>query len=184
MNKYNIVEISRDMFTSKDISLRKEMREVKKEEFKKEWLTNLVGNMIKTLYTSGTGVGLAAPQIGFQLKIAIMDIKRDAKKPIVMINPSYESIDDQIIDSTESCLSIPGYVGLVKRYKKIRVKYNNMSGDLIEEEVEGFKATVMQHEIDHLNGILYIDRMEDEEDIKEYDGYLNVLAERSMENIK
>lgn len=113
------------------------------------------------------GVGLAAPQIGKNLRIFVADYKNFQR---TVINP--EILELGKIEKTtgkmskkeilEGCLSLPYYYGPLKRAGKIKVKYLNEKGETVEEEFEGFNAQIMLHEIDHLNGILFIDRLFEE----------------------
>jgi len=102
------------------------------------------------------GVGLAAPQIGISKRIAVVDIREDNK--IVLINPEIIVEEGKSV-MKEGCLSIPGEIGDVVRSEKIKVKSLDRKGNEIEFEAEGFEARAIQHEIDHLNGILFIDKV-------------------------
>jgi peptide deformylase len=126
----------------------------------------LARDMAETMYAAN-GIGLAANQIGLTERIVIVDVdwaadKEDAngRKPIVMINP--EVLDESIEDESESegCLSIPTIEGDVWRPLKIRYRYRNLHGTRIEDEANGLKARCILHEIDHLNGVLFIDRLD------------------------
>lgn len=102
------------------------------------------------------GVGLAAPQIGYTKRI----IAVQGKKTIgVYINPEIIKASKRFIESQEGCLSVPGIYGIVERSKGVRVRAYNLKGKLKEFNVSGFEATVFQHEIDHLNGVLFIDKV-------------------------
>lgn len=142
-----------------NISLRQESKPIVSNELASPWLIDLLRNMFKTLYSSPMGVGLAAPQVGVMLRLVVIDIKRDAKNPIVLINPSYEPIGNALVESKESCLSIPGVSGNVQRYETIKIRHTALSGEVVEKTVTGFKARVIQHEIDHLDGVLFIDKV-------------------------
>ena len=106
------------------------------------------------------GIGLAGPQVNINQRIIIIG-KLDAKEYTVYLNPeiTYFSKDKEI--GEEGCLSLPHIFGLVKRSKKIHLKYYDLEGNKIKEKIKGLKATVIQHEIDHLNGILFIDKAEE-----------------------
>jgi peptide deformylase len=116
---------------------------------------NLIDNMFDTMYAED-GVGLAAPQIGISKRIAVVDIREDNK--IVLINPDIIAEEGKTIRK-EGCLSIPGEIGDVIRSKKIKVKSLDRKGNEIEFEAENFEARAIQHEIDHLEGILFIDKV-------------------------
>ena len=128
--------------------------EAKKVDNISDKTTKLIDNMIETMY-SADGVGLAAPQVGVLKKIVVIDIGEEL---IEMINPEIIKKDGQQTDE-EGCLSIPEKTGVVKRAEKIRVKAVDREGEKFEIEAEGLLARVIQHEIDHLNGKLFIDKM-------------------------
>ncbi len=126
------------------------------EKFDKK-LRYLVDDMFETMYDA-EGIGLAAPQVGESIRLLVVDVSdiEEDKEPTAFINP-------EIIDSTgsstveEGCLSIPGAREEVTRPERIRVKYNDVDGKQFEEEFSGWMARVLQHEIDHLDGVLFID---------------------------
>ena len=120
-------------------------------------LKNFVNDMIKTMHKED-GIGLAAPQIGHLKKIIVVDISgiEEDEKPRVFINPEItHSSGESVVE--EGCLSIPEVREDVSRPEKIKVKYYNENGDNFEDEFDGWMARVLQHEIDHLNGILFVD---------------------------
>lgn len=128
------------------------------EKFDQE-LATLVDNMVETMRIS-EGIGLAAPQVNIMLRLFVIDRKliNEEWEAQVYINP--EIIDAQGLESyEEGCLSIPGIRAEVDRPFKIWVKYQTIEGKPIEEEMEGLLARVFQHEYDHLDGILFIDRI-------------------------
>ena len=101
------------------------------------------------------GVGLAAPQIGQSLRLIIVE---RAPKPLVLVNPEIvsHSLRRHILE--EGCLSVPGKYGLIKRWRSVKVRAQTLDGQPFEITAQGFLAQIFQHEIDHLNGILYIDK--------------------------
>lgn len=114
------------------------------------------------------GAGLAAPQIGVSLRVVIFGFEDNARYPdaesvpyTVLINPELTPLSDEMEEGWEGCLSIPGMSGLVPRYKHLRYTGFSPSGEAIDRSVEGFHARVVQHECDHLNGILYSMRILD-----------------------
>jgi len=124
------------------------------------------------------GAGLAAPQIGVSLRVVIFGLERSLRYPealpvprTVLINPVLEPLDDDRVDGWEGCLSVPGLRGLVPRYSRLRYRGFDEQGQLIDRTVEGFHARVVQHEVDHLDGILYPQRIVD----LRYFGYNEVL---------
>lgn len=180
MSVMSICKLEQSTWNSKDISLRQKCRELTNKDLRSEWLKSLLVDMFETLYATPSGVGLAAPQVGVQLRIAVIDIKRDAKKPIVLINPSYTGLGNEMIESTESCLSVPGVVGKVMRYEKIKLSYLSISGEIIEKECSGFEAKSFQHEIDHLDGIVYVDRLIDGTNVESADSHVHRKATNSV----
>jgi peptide deformylase len=122
-------------------------------------LQQLVDNMIETMHCA-RGVGLAANQVGVSRRLCVVDltIKEDKVPLIVLVNPVIIE-KEGMIDAEEGCLSIPGYLASIKRAEKIFVKSFNREGKEMEIEAEGLLARALQHEIDHLEGLLLIDRM-------------------------
>jgi peptide deformylase len=120
-------------------------------------LQRLIEDMFETMYAA-PGVGLAANQVGVQLRLAVMDCARDQAQPqpIVMANPEIlESSEPELVE--EGCLSVPGAQEMVKRFRKLRLHAQDRHGEPFELEAEGLLAQCIQHEIGHLNGQLYID---------------------------
>ncbi|MCM8711336.1 peptide deformylase [Clostridium sp. SYSU_GA19001] len=120
-----------------------------------EEVFNIVQDLKDTLYST-TGIGLAAPQIGILKRVILIDL-RDGEEPIVLINPLIVAKIGKE-ESIEGCLSYPGYEGKVIRPKKVTVQGLNTKGEKVEYIAEGVLAKAFCHEIDHLDGILYIDR--------------------------
>ncbi len=118
------------------------------------------------------GAGIAAPQVNISERFFIMSSKPNERylnalemEPIVIINPEIISHSDELIKDWEGCLSIPGIRSLVPRYSSVTVKFTSRLGALVETHYSGFIARVFQHEIDHLNGIVFLDRVENTHDI-------------------
>jgi len=118
-------------------------------------ILNLIKDMAETMYAD-SGVGLAAPQVGVSKRISVIDGEEDGL--IVLINPMIVKSEGELVEE-EGCLSIPGIYSQVKRSSKVTVKALNENGDTIEITKEGLAARALQHEIDHLDGILFIDRV-------------------------
>ena len=122
----------------------------------------IVDDMTETMLDA-KGIGLAAPQVHINKQIIIFrDPDEDQEKEIkvtVLINPKLIKIDDQTDNQWEGCLSIPGMLGLVKRFSRVRYEGYDLLGSIIKREVEGLHARVVQHEYDHLIGVLYINRL-------------------------
>jgi peptide deformylase len=123
-------------------------------------IIQLAEDMLETMYAA-PGVGLAGPQVGKSLQICVIDVVPDGKRdPIVLINPKVVSGEDKI-ELEEGCLSFPKIYEKVKRWNKIQAEYVDLKGNLNKVEVEGFLAKAFQHEIDHLNGKVFIDYLPD-----------------------
>jgi peptide deformylase len=137
------------------------------DAFKPE-LPALLKDMWATM-AAARGVGLAAPQIGLSLRIAVIDVKPDGKHDrIVLINPEILSLEGELNDE-EGCLSLPGVYAKLKRYSRARVRALDENGETREISGEGLLARALQHEIDHLDGKLYVDRLPFEERLKVLD---------------
>ncbi|CAH1652030.1 MAG: peptide deformylase [Chelatococcus sp.] len=122
-------------------------------------IRTLAADMLDTMYDA-PGIGLAAVQIGIMKRLLVIDVagKDEPRAPMVVINPeiTWES-DEEFSIHEEGCLSIPDYYEEVERPAKIRVRYMDLDGKTQEIEAEGILATCLQHEIDHLDGVLFID---------------------------
>ncbi len=120
----------------------------------------LADDMFETMYDA-PGIGLAAIQIAVPLRLITMDLSKreeeSASRPRVFINPQIVSSSDELSTYEEGCLSIPDYYGEVERPASVRVRYLDLDGKTQEEEATGLFATCIQHEIDHLNGVLFVD---------------------------
>ena len=156
-----IIGVNPAIMWSQDHFLRKPSRELTKEEVLSSEFREFVKTMFKALYESPIGVGLAAPQLGIQVRVVVIDIKRNGKKPLVLVNPSFEPVYEDTIDSDETCLSFPNLMGCVKRYKTVKVRAKDLTFTDIEFESDSFLGIVCQHEIDHLNGVVYVDKAQD-----------------------
>jgi peptide deformylase len=121
-------------------------------------LRRLMDDMLATMYDA-PGVGLAAPQIGISRRVIVMDAARDddPPDPLVMINPEILERSDELRLHEEGCLSIPEITAEVERPGEVRVAFLDREGKPQEVELEGIWATIVQHEVDHLNGVLFID---------------------------
>jgi len=113
-------------------------------------------NLTETMFVEN-GVGIAAPQVGRNERIIIVKDQSDAT---AYINPTVELLTDLDVESEEGCLSVPGVYGIVKRAKQVKVTALNRHARTVSMLVKGFQAVVFQHEADHLNGILFVDKVE------------------------
>lgn len=130
-------------------------------------LQRLIDDMFDTMHHAG-GVGLAAPQIGVDLQLVIFGFERSerypdapAVPPTILLNPVITPLGEEMEEGWEGCLSVPGLRGAVSRYKRIRYQGLDPQGQPIDRTVEGFHARVVQHECDHLDGILFPMRVRD-----------------------
>lgn len=121
---------------------------------------SLVADMFETMYAA-PGIGLAAIQVGVPLRIITMDLSRkeDEKQPRVFINPEILSASEDTVPYEEGCLSVPDYYEEVQRPARVRLRYMDLDGKLHEEDADGLLATCIQHEMDHLDGVLFIDHL-------------------------
>jgi peptide deformylase len=137
------------------------------ERFGTRELQELVEDMSDTMRAMN-GAGLAAPQIGVSLRVVIFEVNRNPRYPqadavprTVLINPELTLLGEETDEAWEGCLSVPGMRGLVPRYQRLRYRGKDLHGLPIDRTVQGFHARVVQHEVDHLDGILYPMRIRD-----------------------
>lgn len=147
------------------------------QEFNTPELSSIIADMLDTM-AEYNGVGLAAPQIGINKRIVIFGLEANSRYPdvepvpeTILINPVITPVGEAQNEAWEGCLSIPGMRGLVTRYTSVEYSAYTPSGDEIKRSVNGFHARVVQHECDHLDGILYPQRIRD---IRQF-GYEDVL---------
>ena len=122
-------------------------------------LRGLAGNMLDTMYAA-PGVGLAAPQVGVSRRLIVLDCsaKDEERHPLVAVNPEIVAREGERCEE-EGCLSVPEYYANVVRSERIRVRFQDLEGSEREVEADGLWAICFQHEIDHLDGILFVDRL-------------------------
>lgn len=125
-----------------------------------ESVRRLMADMLETMYASA-GVGLAAPQVGVPKRVIVMDTAREGEeaKPLKMANPEILWRAEEEIVCEEGCLSVPDQYSEVSRPKAVKVRYLDEENEIREMDADGFLATCIQHEIDHLNGVLFIDHI-------------------------
>ena len=147
----------RDILILPDKRLRQVSDPVKKID---TGIRKLIDDMFETMY-GAPGIGLAAIQVGTPKRVVTMDLakKDEPKNPLVFINPEILWISEEKAIYEEGCLSIPEYYGDVERPAQVKVKYLDLEGETREIEANGLLATCLQHEIDHLNGVLFIDHL-------------------------
>ena len=125
--------------------------------FDKE-LKILTDNMLKTMYES-EGIGLSAIQIGVLKRIIVIDITEELKKPLILINPVITPSNSKFLEFKEGCLSFPGIYESVKRNEEIAVDYNSIEGKKLSMKATGLLSICIQHEVDHLEGVVFLDRL-------------------------
>ena len=123
-------------------------------------IRQLAADMLDTMYDA-PGVGLAAIQIGVPKRVVTIDVSKTEgeREPIVLLNPEITWTSEELNTYEEGCLSIPEYYGEVERPARVKVRYTNLDGATVEQDADGLFATCVQHEIDHLNGTLFIDHL-------------------------
>jgi peptide deformylase len=136
-------------------------------ELNSPWLHALVADMLETM-VARKGAGLAAPQIGVNARVVVFELKNNPRYPdaepvplTVLVNPILSPVGAELEEDWEGCLSVPGMRGWVPRYKNLHYRGYDQFGAPIDRTVTGFHARVVQHECDHLDGILYPQRMRD-----------------------
>lgn len=134
-------------------------------EFNSEWLMQLASAMHATMLERN-GVGIAAPQLYISKQVIIVASRPNPRYPdapemdaVVMVNPLILEFSEATCFGEEGCLSVPNERGQVERAQAIKVLYHTLAGDVMETVFEGFPARIVQHEVDHLNGVLFIDRL-------------------------
>jgi peptide deformylase len=145
----------REILTEGHPTLRKLAKRVNPKEIGEPLFQQLIDDMFETMYAA-PGVGLAAPQVNVSKRLFVMDVHDDEHEPAVVINPKIEELTEEI-ELREGCLSVPGMVGEIIRFERAVVSGLDRHGQKIRIEGEGLLAQCLQHEIDHLNGKLYID---------------------------
>jgi peptide deformylase len=154
--------------------LRQAARPLTIEEIRSREIRDLIANMRETM-REAPGVGLAAPQVGFPLQLAVIEDRKDYHKELsaeqlairerrpvpfhVIVNPAIEEVKDRTVELYEGCLSLAGLLAVVPRARSVRVECLDEKGKARAIEASGWYARILQHEIDHLRGTLYLDRM-------------------------
>lgn len=149
-------------------------------DVKDEDITKLIDDLMKTLVETN-GVGIAAPQVAANYRLFIVASRPNPRypnapfmEPIVMINPKIIEHSTETVKGWEGCLSVPGIRGLVPRYQFITVEYTDVNGDLKNVKLEDFVARIFQHEHDHLDGIVFLDRVESTKELISEEEYQKI----------
>jgi peptide deformylase len=153
-------------------------------------LQQLIDDMIETM-REAPGVGLAAPQIGKSIRLAVIEtlpeVDEDgqeiegSRELYAIINPEITRRSRKMVDGIEGCLSIPGYVGEVERHEEVRVQAMDRNGKPLKLKLKGWTARIFQHEIDHLNGVLFIDQLTGPENFWTEEEFEALMAEDEEE---
>lgn len=148
-------------------ALRERARELSPEELASPGIQDLIDDMIETMRAAG-GAGLAANQVAETVRVAVAEVSSNPRYPYkppipltVFVNPEIEPLDDAVEPINEGCLSVPGLRGELVRCMRVRVRYLDRDGRAREEVKLGLTAGTFQHEVDHLDGILFLDRVDD-----------------------
>ena len=136
-----------------DPKLRKVAKKISKFDKRLEMLSK---NMLKTMYEAD-GIGLAATQVDIHIRLVVMDLSEERNEPRVFVNPEYTILDKSPFTYEEGCLSIPGFNEEISRPSKILLKWQDLQGNFHEEKPDGIFTVCAQHEIDHLDGKLFVD---------------------------
>ena len=147
--------------------LRERSREVTRDELASSGMQRLIDDLIDTMHDAN-GAGIAAPQVGELVRIATIEVTHNPRYPYkppipltIVVNPIVEFLDDELVDINEGCLSVPNMRGNVMRHVNIRVHYWDRDGVEHDEIKRGLTAGTFQHELDHLDGFLFLDRLTD-----------------------
>jgi peptide deformylase len=147
--------------------LRERARELSVEELRSPDLQRFVDDLIDTMRAAG-GAGIAANQVHEAVRVAVIEVDHNPRYPYkptipltVVVNPVIDVLDDEMVDINEGCLSVPDLRGTVERHVNIRVRYLDRDGNPHDEIKRGLTAGTFQHELDHLDGVLFVDRVRD-----------------------
>ena len=149
-----------------DVILTLKAASVAESEFNSAWLNELAAAMQATMLECN-GVGIAAPQVYISKRVIIVASRSNPRYPdapemdgVVMVNPEILEQSEVTVLGEEGCLSVPNERGQVQRAQSIKVLYHTLTGEVMESTFEGFPARIVQHEVDHLNGVLFVEKMD------------------------
>jgi len=147
--------------------LRKRSREITRDELASPAMQQLIDDLIDTMHAAN-GAGIAAPQVGELVRIATIEVTENQRYPYkpripltIVVNPIIEALDDELVEVNEGCLSVPNMRGNVMRQVNVRVRWMDRDGGEHDEIRRGLTAGTFQHECDHLDGLLFLDRVHD-----------------------
>jgi peptide deformylase len=166
-----------DIATAGDPVLRQVARELTREELAAPETQRLIDDMIETMRAAG-GAGLAANQISETVAVAVVEVDNNPRYPYkppipltVIVNPTLEPVGPETVEINEGCLSVPGMRGVLPRFLAVRVSYLDREGHPRSEIKRGLTAGTFQHEVDHLNGIMFMDRVVDPHSFMTWDAF-------------
>jgi peptide deformylase len=171
--------------------LRERARELSTDELRSDEVQRLIDDMIDTM-RAASGAGLAANQVGETVRVAVIEVREGNRRypykpPIpltVIVNPVIEPLDDEVEQINEGCLSVPNLRGEVPRHMSIRLRYTDREGEEHEEVRRGLTAGTFQHELDHLDGILFLDRVTDPATLTTWDQFERFHREAFVERAR
>jgi peptide deformylase len=180
----------REIVTIGDPVLRRRARELEPEELRSEPIQRLIDDMIETM-RAAAGAGLAANQVGEPVRVAVVEVEgvnpRYPYKPsiplTVIVNPVLEPLDGDLVEINEGCLSVPDLRGFLRRHVNIRLRYLDRDGTEREEVKRGLTAGTFQHELDHLDGRVFLDRVEDTTTLATWEQFERHQREAFVERI-
>ena len=143
-------------------------------------IRNLVSDMFETMYAA-KGIGLAATQVDEHIQLVVMDLSEDGSQPRVFINPVITPLADELYSYEEGCLSVPEYYDKVDRPKHVRIEALDAQGNPFVEEAQGLLAVCIQHEIDHLNGKVFVDYLSKLKQDRARDKVRKVIKQREKD---
>jgi peptide deformylase len=149
----------REILTEGHPTLRKVAKKVRLEELADPLFQQLIDDMFETMYDA-PGIGLAAPQVNVSKRLFVVDLQLEGHEPLVVVNPKFTVAEGEI-DSVEGCLSVPGMIGNLTRYEHVVCTGLDRTGRKIELDGTELFGRCLQHEMDHLDGVLYIDKARD-----------------------
>jgi peptide deformylase len=169
--------------------LRQRSQEVARRELAAPHVQNLIDDLIDTMHAAN-GAGLAAPQIGELVRIATIEVSSNPRYPYkppipltVLVNPVVELLGDELVEINEGCLSVPNMRGNVWRHVAIRVRYLDRHGAEHDEVKRGLTAGTFQHELDHLDGVLFLDRVHDTRSLTTWEQFERFHRDAFVERI-
>lgn len=173
-----------------DPALRVVAKAVAANSFAHPTTQNLIDDLIETM-RDAQGSGLAATQIGVPLRICVLEVKKNPRYPYkplipltIMINPTWEPIGDETYENIEGCLSVIGLRGRVSRAKEIRITYVDRLGVEQSMSYYGLRAGTVQHEVDHLDGLLFTDRVEDRQTLTTWENFNQYQKEEWLKSLQ